>query len=201
MRTSRSSAVLARDLIDRWLGNDRDAIGRAFGMRLRRVELQAKLPTGLRGTPPALGLSLTGKRGRARASRFAEPLASHPAGARFMGAHFEGRLRAGQSLPRRQQPAKRLQRAETGFCQTLQFLKRVLGAKRNRFIRPRFDDSQWESRNPARKTDEFAASADDASGFQSVSRREIFGCLAAEEGAKRDYADYMQARYFPKRGP
>ena len=203
MRTSRSSAVLARDLIDRWLGNDRDAIGRAFGTRLRRVELEAKFPTGLRGTPPAPGLSLTGKRGRARASRFAEPLASHPAGSRFKGAHFEGKLRIGQS--RRQQPAKRVQRAETGFCQTLQFLKRALGRKRNRLlrrlIRPRFDNGERESRNPARKTDESAAPADDALGFQGVSRREIFGRLADEEGAKRDCADSMQARYLPKRGP
>ena len=198
MRMSHCSAVLARDLFDRWLKNDQGAIGRAFGTRIRRVELGAKLPNGLRGAPPALDLSLTGRRGGARASRFAEPLASHPAGARFKGAHFEGKLRIGQG---RQQPAKRLQRAETGFCQALQFLKRALGAKRNRFIRPRFDDSQRESRNPARKTDEFAAPADDALGFQGVSRRETFGRLAAKEGAKRDCADCMQARYFQKRGP
>ena len=71
--------------------------------------------------------------------------------------------------------------------------------KRRRSVPSR--NGERELRNLARKADGFAAPTDDALGFRGVSRREIFGRLAAEEGARPDYADCMQARRFPKRGP
>lgn len=211
MRALHSSAVLVCNLFDCWIENDRGAIGRAFGIseRIRRAELEAELPTGLRGTPPTLDLLLTGRRGGAWAveSKFTEPLAVRPEGERFKGAYFEGRLWTGQGLPRCQQLAERLQRGETGFSylDAFQLLKHALGVKRNhprgRLLLLWFDTGERESRDLAQEIDEFAASVDDALGFRGISHQEIFGRLAAEKGARRDYVDYMQARYFPKRGP
>ena len=211
MRALHSSAVLVCNLFDCWIENDRGAIGRAFGTskRISRVELEAKLPTGLRGTPPTLDLLLTGWWGKAWAveSKFTEPFAGRPEGERFKGAYFEGRLWTGQGLPRCQQLAERLQRGETGFSylDAFQLLKHALGVKRNhsrgRLILLWFDTGERESRDLAREIDEFAASVDDALGFRGISHQEVFERLAAEKGARRDYVDYMQARYFPKRGP
>ena len=211
MRALHSSAVLVCNLFDCWIENDHGAVGRAFGIseRIRHVELEAKLPTGLRGTPPTLDLLLTGRWGRAWAveSKFTEPLASRPALERFKGAYFEERLWTGQGLPRCQKLAERLQGGEKAFSylDAFQLLKHALGLKRNhgrgQLILLWFDTGERESQELAREIDEFAASVDDALGFRGISHQEIFGRLAAEKGARRDYVDYMQARYFPKRGP
>ena len=210
MRALHSSAVLVCNLFDYWLKNDKSAIGRAFGMSkpIRHVELEAKLPTGL-GGPPTPDLLLTKGESEAWAieSKFTEPLAGRPEGERFKEAYFEGRLWAGEGLPRCQQLAERLQRGETGFSylDAFQLLKHALGFKRNyqqgRLILLWFDTGERESRDLEREIDEFAASVDDALGFRGISHQEVFGRLAAEKGARRDYVEYMQARYFPKRGP
>ena len=211
MRALHSSSVLVCNLFDYWLKNDRGAIGRAFGILepLRHVELEARLPTGLRGTPPTLDLLLTWGRDRALAieSKFTEPLAARSGSERFKEAYFERKLWVAQGIPRCQQLAESLQMGEKVFSylDAFQLLKHALGVKRNhkhgRLILLWFDTGERESQELAREIDEFAASVDDALGFRGIAHQEIFERLKAEKGASRAFVDYMQARYFPKRSP
>lgn len=208
MRALHSSSALVCNVFDHWRGRDRQAIARALLVpdAVEEIRLEAKLPTGLRGTPPTLDLLLVAATRLAWGieSKFTEPYQARAEREPFASAYFadEGGLWARRGLPRCQALAEDVNdgRVRFRYLDAPQLLKHALGIRRTypdgKLLLLWYDVGAPEARALEAEIAMFAGAVDDALGFRAMTHQDVFARLSKAPAAPAGYVDYLRTRYF-----
>jgi hypothetical protein len=209
MRALHSSSGLVCNVFDPWHHHDREAIARALLLPgpVTEIRFEAKLPSGLRGTPPTLDLLLVASKRIAWGieSKFTEPFQSRSQRELFAPAYFAdgGELWTRRGLPRCQTLAEDLNDGRMRFLHldAAQLLKHALGLRRahadGQLLLLWYDVDAPEARALEAEIGSFASAVDASLGFRAMKHQEVFARLALEPGAPAGHVDYLRARYFP----
>lgn len=208
MRAVHSSSALVCNVFDCWRNADTGAISRALGISdsLTDFHFEARLPTGLRGTPPTLDLLLVASDTRAWGveSKFTEPFQGRKTGPLFAEAYFEHDvgLWTALGLPKCQDLAERLNLGQIEFVHldAAQLLKHALGVRRKylegQLVLLWYNVEAPEAEILSKEIRLFNNSVDVDLGFRSVTYQEAFESLSHEPAANHDHVEYLRSRYF-----
>jgi hypothetical protein len=142
MKALHSSSALVYNFFEYWRGKSLEPLERVLiaeccePCELREFEYEQTFPTGLRGTPPHLDVTLVGTNGKKIAveSKFTEPYCKAKGGA-FQASYFpeEPGLWENRELPACQQLAQALQdgMVSYSYLDAHQLLKHILGLAKN----------------------------------------------------------------------
>ena len=209
MRALHSSAVLAVNVFDHWVGRDAAALLAALGVasKLQVLSFEAGLSTGLAGKPPRLDLVLKLTNGRLVGieSKFTEWLASKRTNrAAFKAKYFEAGIAywADGGLPKCQELAADLMSGRERYrhLNAAQLLKHALGLATQcpRRFALRYIYFDVPGRAKAVHDAElarFAARVDAALGFKALSYQNLYAALAESDAMDADYLAYLGSRY------
>ena len=213
MRALHSSAALAVNVFDHWVGRDAGPLLQALGIESTssaRIAFERPFPTGLPGNPPNVDVVLTLDSGAAIAieSKFTEWLTPKRKGKpafkeKYFADGAERWARAG--LPACQALATDLQSGRERFRQldAPQLLKHALGLAAARPKRFALRYLFYEIPSPSAERHEseiarFSARVDSEVGFGSVTYQDLYRALRASDAVDRDYLAYLGKRYFPE---
>lgn len=211
MRALHSSAALAVNVFDYWVGRDRSSLVRALelGEEIECFRFEAQLPTGLGGTPPNLDLLIKLRSGRyvGIESKFSEWLMPKSAKRKcFKPKYFPQSTALWQEkgLPACQTLARDIHRGTECFrhLDAPQLLKHALGLA-----------SQWpahfalhylyfdwpcaETRRHRQEIDRFALRVGMELKFRAWTYQELFARLCQSvTSLDTEYVTYMRSRYF-----
>jgi len=207
MQALHSSSALAVNVFDYWREHSRDPLQTALDLNqaIHTIDFERTFPTGLRGVPPHLDVTLTLEDGSIIAieSKFLEAYPARNGGRSWRNAYFpdqEGLWETAE-LPGCQMTAEALRAGELQYrhLDAPQLLKHALGLAHT----VRRDFSLWylwydvggeEGATHGAEIDDLAQRADATLGFRAMTYRELFDRLAAA-GADDGYLQYMVERY------
>ena len=205
MRALHSSSALVCNAFEYWRTN-LGAIARGLGIAesISKIQFEAQLPTGLRGTAPTLDLLLISSEELAWGveSKFTEPFQGRHRN-QFAASYFasDAGLWHSRGLPECEVLARRLHSGDLAFAylDAHQLLKHALGIRRKyrngKLILLWHDPGTSESTDLEKEIQVFAEAIDATLGFRALSYHRVFDHLAQEEGSHDAYLDYVRSRY------
>jgi hypothetical protein len=210
IRALHGSSALAINVFDYWRERPREPLARALGIdgTITEIEFERPFPTGMRGVPPHLDVTLTLNDGRVIAieSKFLEPYPARPKKVLPFRAtyfpHGPGRW-ATAELPACQRLAESVRSGERIFrhLDAPQLLKHALGLARkysNGFALWYlwYDVGDDEGMVHGREVEEFAACVEPELGFRAVGYQGLIERLERECGTEHsEYLGYLRDRY------
>ena len=216
MRALHSSSALLANFFDFWTGRDRSTLLAAMGIAGETVDslrFERRFPTGLRGTPPHLDVTLELTSGSVVAveSKFTEHLSLSGRGTSdFAAAYFpQGRkIWASAGLPNCQKVAEAVQDHQTTYhaLDVRQLLKHALGlatAQGDRFsLYYMYYDCQGDKADQHRQElQSFSELIREEVRFSALTYQEAYNRLLEAGKTGADYVNYMEYlgdRYFPE---
>lgn len=208
MQALHSSSALAVNVFDYWRGRDAAPIAVAMNLpgSLTDLRFEEQFPTGLRGTPPNLDVTMrSGDSIIAVESKFLEPYGSRKHASPFKSKYFpaDRELWNERGLPRCQRLAKGLQdgRISWHYLNASQLLKHALGlasqSKPFTLFYLWFAPDSEEARIQGDEVTAFADAVTPELPFRAKTYQVLFADLAPHlTSSHRAYADYLNARYF-----
>jgi hypothetical protein len=207
MQALHSSAALAVNAFDHWRERPRDALRSALGLDrpIAAIEFERTFPTGLRGVPPHLDVTLSLEDGAVVAieSKFLEPYPARKGDRPWRSAYFPevGGLWDDAGLPGCQGIAEGLRSGDLRYrhLDAAQLLKHALGLARTvqgdyALWYLWYDGGTEEDTTHREEIDDFAGRADARLRFRAMTYRDLFEMLN-EAGAERQYVTYLTGRY------
>ena len=206
MKAMHSSSALVCNVFEYWHLQP-EAVARALQIAepVISLEFEAKLPTGLRGTPPTLDLLLISTDDLAWGveSKFTEPFQGKDRKA-FASSYFEADegLWKILGLPGCEGLARRLDSGPAifSYLDAPQLLKHALGIRRKypqgRLLFLWHDLDTQEGLALRKEVGVFSEAIDPCLGFRALTHRQVFESLAREVGNHDDYVAYNGSRYF-----
>ena len=218
MRALHSSSALAVNVFDYWTDSDKVPILLALGIDPEggaSLDFEARFPTGLKGTPPHLDVSITRSGGFVVGveSKFTEHLQrSTRAKSKFKQSYFptSSGLWSERGLPACQALAEELRaeefrggRQSFEYLNPRQLLRHALGlaTKLGNGFSLYYLYYDWLGERPEthrRETDIFERRVGDEIRFKALTYQDVFEKLRDSGRASSEYLDYLETRYFTR---
>lgn len=212
-RALHSSAALAVNVFQYWEDQAGPQLPAALGFdgQLNDIAIERQFPSGLRGTPPTLDVTVSVEPDHLIAieSKFTEWMMKKQAklddfSSKYLSAcpgHWDN-----SNLPNCQRLAAGMASGKELFrhLDVVQLLKHALGLQKNaagRFsLLYLYYDYKGESDIADLHREEvskFASIVDSALGFKGLSYQQLFSTLSEQPGISTSYLSYLRERYFP----